>query len=238
MINSEKDIDEILVQFQKRYRQKKILNLVISAAIIVMGISSVLFIYYFDGEGLLTFRWMTVDGTIFTTLMTIFFVAVNTTELIEDTELTLRSVYFARLSSAVAESLILIVVLISQLPVFPQHMHILRYDMMCMHILIPLLTILSFVYNDSPMPRLRFKDLMKGTWFISVYAVVILSLITSGVVTRQMIPYFFLDLEAMGPIMSAVVFLFIYGLGYLLSLGISTLNRKLYWNWFRNLKKR
>lgn len=37
---------------------------------------------------------------------------------------------------------------------------------------------------------------------------------------------------------SVVVFLFIYGLGYLLSLGISTLNRKLYWNWFRNLKKR
>lgn len=237
MNHNEKEIDAILDRFQKRYRQKKILNLVISALIIVMGISSVLFIYHFDGEGLLTFRWMTVDGTIFTTLMTIFFVAVNTMELIEDTELTRRSVYFARLSSAVAESLILIVVLLSQLPVFPQHMHILRYDMMCMHILIPLLTILSFVYNDSPMPHLKFRDLMKGTAFITFYAVVILTLIETGVITKEMIPYFFLDLDAMGIVLSIVVFLFIYGLGYLLSLGLSTLNRKLYWNWFRNLKQ-
>lgn len=151
---------------QLNVENRKVINMFSTGHILWIAISFVLFIYYFDGEGLLTFGWMTVDGTIFTTLMTIFFVAVNTTELIEDTELTLRSVYFARLSSAVAESLILIVVLISQLPVFPQHMHILRYDMMCMHILIPLLTILSFVYNDSPMPRLRFKDLMKGTWFI------------------------------------------------------------------------
>ena len=129
------------------------------------------------------------------------------------------------------------VVLISQLPMFPQHMHILRYDMMCMHILIPILTITSFVFNDSPMPHLGFWDLMKGTSFITVYAIVILTLIQSGVVVKKLIPYFFLDLEALGAPMSVAVFLIIYGIGYLLSLGLSTLNRKLYWNWFRNLKE-
>ena len=237
MNNSENEIDVLLKRFQERYRQKKILNLLISFVIIVMGISSVIFIYEYDKEGLLTFRWMTVDGTIFTTIMTICFVAVNLTELIEDTELTMRFAYFARLSSAVAEGLIMTVVLISQLPMFPQHMHILRYDMMCMHILIPILTITSFVFNDSPMPHLGFWDLMKGTSFITVYAIVILTLIQSGVVVKELIPYFFLDLEALGAPMSVAVFLIIYGIGYLLSLGLSILNRKLYWNWFRNLNE-
>ena len=64
---------------------------------------------------------MTVDGTLFTTFGAIVYIAVNLVELLRKTELTRVSAYYIRLSSAVAESVILSVVLVSQLPFFPEH---------------------------------------------------------------------------------------------------------------------
>ena len=117
-------IERIEQRFKRRYRQKKLTNLLISAVIVLLGITSVLYIWNYDRDGVLTFRWMTVDGTIFTTVIAFFYIAVNLLEITRYTELTSRLAYFMRLASAVAESLIMAVVLLSQLPVFPQHMHI------------------------------------------------------------------------------------------------------------------
>ena len=114
-------------RFQKRYHLKKTVNLLISAVIFLLGFSSVIFIWNYDGDGLLTFRWMTVDGTIFTSAIALIYVAVNLIEIRKYTELTSRTVYYMRLASAVAESLILMVVLLSQLPFSPQKLHIFRH---------------------------------------------------------------------------------------------------------------
>ena len=57
------------------------------------------------------------------------------------------------------------------------------------------LTVASFTLNDSPIGRLKPSAIRKGTWFISVYAVIILSLILSGTIEKDMIPYFFLDVR-------------------------------------------
>ena len=219
--------------FDRRYRQKKIVNLLIGAMIIAMCIFALAYMANIDREGLLMLRWMTVDGTLFTLILTLFFFIVNIVELHKNTEMTRRAVYISRLSSAVSESVIIIVVLISQLPVFPMHLHIARPDMFFMHIAIPVLVIASFTMNDSPLGRLSRMETFYGTSFVTFYAVIILSLIGSGVIKSEYIPYGFLDFKAMTiPAIIATVVAF-YVMGYALSAGLSEMNRKLYWRWFR-----
>ena len=92
-------IERIERDFKERYRKKKLLNLIISAIIVVLGVTSVIFIWNYDRDGILTFRWMTVDGTTFTTVMSIFYIVVNIFEFAKYTELTSRLVYFTRLAS-------------------------------------------------------------------------------------------------------------------------------------------
>lgn len=222
-------------KFAHRYRLKKVVNLWISLVIVILGIISVIFIWFFDGEGILTFRWMTVNGTLFTTAISLFYLVVGCVEIVAYTEMTSGTVYFARLASAVAECLIMIVVLLSQLPFFPEHMHIFRFDMFNMHIFIPLLTVLSFVLNDSPRGKLSAREKLQGTWFITLYTVVILSLIISGVVKRDKIPYFFLDVTHMHILQFFAYLGFVYLLGFLLASLLSFLNRKLSWIWFKNI---
>ena len=231
------DLEIIESAFKIRYQQKKIINLAICALIVVLGVTSVIYIWNYDGDGLLTFRWLTVDGTIYTTVISACCLIVGILEMAKYTELTSRAVYYMRLSSAVAESLIMIVVLVSQLPFFPEHMHIFRYDMFNMHLLIPVLTVVSFIMNDSPIGKLKPVQLLQGTWFISCYACVILSLIRSQVVPAKKIPYFFLDFDNMSLLQIIGTFVFIYALGYFLSWLLYRWNKKLSWIWFRGVTK-
>ncbi|MCR5747369.1 MAG: hypothetical protein K6G03_06635 [Lachnospiraceae bacterium] len=229
------DLETIEKAFNKRYRIKKTCNIVISLLIIILGTLSVLFIWNHDQDGLLTFRWLTVDGTLFTVIVSAIYVTVNLVEMIRLTELTALSTYFIRLSGAVAEGLIMIVVLMSQLPVFSEHMIIFRIDMFNMHLLIPILTISSFVLNDPSIGRLNPLQIFMGTSFVSVYAIIITILIQTGLLRNSKIPYFFLDFDNMSLWLIFITFLIIYGIGYLLSWWISSLNRKLSWRWFKRI---
>ena len=143
-----------------------------------------------------------------------------------------------RLASAVAEALILTVVMISQMPFSPQHMHILRCDMFLMHILIPVLTVLSFTLNDSPAGKLSIRKIFNGTWFVTLYAVTLITLILSGVITQEQIPYFFLDIAHMPPLAVVGCFILTYALGFALSALLYRLNRKLSWLWFKKVAKK
>ncbi len=197
-----------------------------------MGVFALIYMQSIDREGILMLRWMTVDGTLFTLALTIFFFVVNIVELKRNTEMTRRAVYFTRLASAVAETVIIVVVLISQLPVFPMHMHIARPDMFCMHIAIPILMISSFTMNDSPIGKLTRRETFRGTSFVTFYAFYILILIGTGVIKRELIPYNFLDIKSMSfPLIIGTIATF-YVLSYGISAGLSRLNRRLYWRWF------
>ena len=186
-------ITDYLAAFSRRYQRKKMTNLAVSALIAFLGISS--FLYGLQLEPIPTiFRWMTVDGTLFTTFGAVFFIVVNIVEMVRKTELTRVSVYYIRLSSAVAESVIISVVLVSQFSFFPEHLPLFdRYDSFVMHVLVPLLGILSFMINDSPIGRLRPLSYWRGTWFVTCYGVVILSLIGTGRLPSESIPYPFLN---------------------------------------------
>lgn len=226
--------DLIMISFEKRYRLKKSVNLCISCVTALLGITS--FIYGLRYESIRTiFRWMTIDGTLFTTLVAIAFIAVNIYELTAYTEMTLESVYYIRLSSVVAETVILAVVLFSHTPFISEHIPLTgRYDYLAMHLLIPVLSIASFLTNDSPIGKLRRRDYWRGTWFVTCYAVTVVILIAANILSEAEIPYYFLDYRKHAG-SSAFALVFIYGVGYFMSRTLSEWNRKLSWLWFKNI---
>ena len=228
-------ITDYLAAFSRRYQRKKMTNLAVSALIAFLGISS--FLYGLQLEPIPTiFRWMTVDGTLFTTFGAVFFIVVNIVEMVRKTELTRVSVYYIRLSSAVAESVIISVVLVSQFSFFPEHLPLFdRYDSFVMHVLVPLLGILSFMINDSPIGRLRPLSYWRGTWFVTFYAVIILSLIASERLPAALIPYFFLDFRSVHWSILLFAAVFVYTTGYLMAGRISEWNRRLSWLWFKDI---
>ena len=229
--------DEIQAAFDRQYRKKKEVNLVISMLIAVLGVTS--FLYGIHLESIRTiFSWMTVDSTVFTTVSATLFIVVNLVEVLWNTELTRVSVYYLRLSSAVAESVVFFVVLFSHLPFFPEHLPIFdRYDSFVMHALLPFLGVSSFLINDPPIGRLRPRQRWYGTLFVTYYAIIILTLIGTGLLPPELIPYPFLNYRDNGWGVFIAAFVFVYGCGYLTAWGISEGNRKLSWLWFRDVAR-
>ena len=215
--------------FNAKYRRKKITNLIISCITVLLGIFAIYYIFVFEDGGLKTFRWLTVDGTIFTTFLTAIVVVVNIVEFRKYTELTKTFVYLIRLSSAVTEGIIFIVVMISQLPCFEDHMHLVRPDMLIMHVIIPILTVISFIYNDSPIGKFRLRWVFAGNAYALTYTVVVITLIATKVITQDKIPYFFLDIRQTGvpTVLLCASAIFCIGMG--LCYALVELNRRMYW---------
>ncbi|MCR4723478.1 MAG: hypothetical protein K5629_06850 [Eubacteriales bacterium] len=230
--------DDALSDFDGTYRKKKITNLCISAIIVLLGVSS--FIYGLHLEPALTiFRFMTVDGTLFTTIGSLIYIVANLIEIWKKTEVTNIVVYYIRLSSAVAETVIFIVVMFSQLPFFPEHLPVVdRYDSFVMHVLVPILGVSSFLVNDSPIGNLSAFNRFHGTWFITCYACTIFTMIGTGSLEHDLIPYFFLDVANNPWYITVIAFVFIYGSAYLMAWALSEWNRKLSWLWFKDVFRR
>lgn len=227
--------EDILKVFDRRYKLKKITNICISILIVIFGITS--FWYGTTFESMPTiFRFMTVDATVFTTLGAIAFIIVNLNEMIFSTELTVKFIFFVRLSSAVTEMVILIAVITSQLPFFSEHFKVFeRYDYLAMHLIIPILVTASFVHNDSPIGKLRPLERWNGTMFVTFYAVIIWILILTKTITGDLIPYYFLDVWKTPWYFLLFVFVFIYGVAYLMGWLLSEWNRKVSWMWFTDI---
>ena len=218
-----------LEMFNAKYRKKKITNLIISFVTVMMATYALTYIFTREDGGVMTFRWLTVDGTIFTTFLTAIAIVVNIVEYERYTELTKTFVYLIRLSSAITEGIIFIVVMISQLPCFEDHMHLIRPDMLMMHVLIPILTIVSFIFNDSPIGKFRLRWVLAGNAYALTYTVIVITLIATGVITQDKIPYFFLDIRQTGipTVLLCAAAIFCIGMG--LCYALVELNRRLYW---------
>ena len=178
---------------------------------------------------------MTVCGTLFAFVVAGAFSVMSDLTVIRDREFEGTFLYFCRLSSAVTEFIILIVVLVGYLPFFPDSPVIKRFDMINMHVIIPILTVVSFVFHDPPIGKISRLMQCNGLIFICLYSVTIMVLILIGVLPDERAPYSFLRIHQI----SLEYFLFasvsIYAVGYSLSLLFSTLNRKAAWLWFRNI---
>lgn len=226
----ERALDESLVRKNKA-------NMAVSALILLLGVSS--FLYGLTLEPSVTiFRFLTVDGTIFTTLGALACIVINLIELMRGTDFTSAIAYYVRLTMAVAESVIFIVVVFSQLPFFSQHLPMFdRYDSFVMHVMIPLLGVGSFLVNDSPIGRLSPGKRWYGTAFVTFYGTIILTLISTGRLPSELIPYFFLDYRNEGWGIFAAAFVFVYAVAYLMTWGLSEWNMKFSWVWFRRVAR-
>lgn len=109
--------------------------------------------------------------------------------------------------------------------------------MLNMHLLIPLLTIGTFVFIDSAIGYIPPRKLIYGLIIISIYTVFILALILTNVIPENKIPYSFLDIRNRPFWFPLLTFIVVYGTGYLLSWVFYRLNLKLSWFWNKEIVK-
>ena len=229
--------DQITKEMLRRNRWRKSLNIVLCLILVFLGVTATIYKVRYEGGFITCFREMTVCSTVLTTLTSAGPILLNLYELRIGSEISQRGLYYFRLSSAVTEFIVLMIVLLGYLPLFTDHPVIGRYDMLNMHVLIPLLTIGTFLFNDSAIGGLSAVKLLNGLRIITIYAVFILTLILTNVIPENKIPYSFLDVRNQPFWLPFLAFIVIYGTGYLLSWLFYKLNLKLSWLWYRGIVK-
>ena len=127
------------------------LNLLISSLLFVFGVSSLAAsaVSLAEENFLFAFRYMTMNGTVFTTLVSLIIIIVCITEMVTGKAVKLRQLYYLRLCSAVTECIIAVVIMLSLLPFVPDNPNLLTYDSFTMHVIIPLLAIASFLLKSA-----------------------------------------------------------------------------------------
>ncbi|MEG2136915.1 MAG: hypothetical protein RR150_12570 [Clostridia bacterium] len=220
---------------KRRLRMKKIFNIVICYTIAVLGILATLYKVKYEGGFITCFRELTVNGTIISSLLAFIYAIVNHIECVLDKEFEYRLFYYLRLSAVVTEFIILLIVCIGNLPFIPDRPLINRFDMWNMHLIIPVLTILSFVFHDPPIGKLAPRMRWTGVTFIGIYCVFIILCILTGIIPEVQIPYSFLNFCKYPLWYPALVAGVVCGWSYLLSWLFSELNRKAAWLWFKDI---
>lgn len=231
------DIDRLEKEFSRKFRQKKLLNIAVCFTVFVLGITSFVYKAHYEGSALSCFREMTVCGTVFSSAVSFLYMAISVYELLSDREVEAAPLYYLRLSAATVGFIILIIVLIGYLPFVPAKPVIARYDMINMHVLVPILTLFSFLFNDPPRGKLTPVQRLGGLCFLLLYSVGEIVCILLYIIPEEKIPYFFLNVRHQPLWFTILAIAVIYSLGYLLSWWFSELNRKLSWAWYRMKKE-
>lgn len=232
------DLERFEKEFTSKFRLKKIVNIAVCLVIFVLGITAFIYKARYEGGVLTCFREMTVCGTVFSSIVALLYVLVSAYEFAHNKEIEKPYLYYLRLSSATAEFIILIIVLIGYLPFIPAKPVIGRYDMINMHVLVPVLTLYSFLFNDPPRGRLTPVQRLGGLCFLLLYTLGEIICILLYIIPEEKIPYFFLNVRHQPLWLTLLAVVVIYGLGYLLSWLFSELNRKCSWYWYRIAAKR
>ena len=228
--------DRIDREITRRFRMRKITNLIVCALVFFLGLTSFIYKARYEGGVLTCFREMTVDGTVFTSLTSFALVCLNLYELKSKNPRTSSLLYFWRLSSAVTELMILFIVLLGYTSLSQDRPKLLRYDMMNMHLIIPVLTVVTFVLNDEAIGKCSWKKLTGGLIFLTLYSVSVITLILLRVIPEEKIPYQFLNFWSGQAWYTIAVTLIVFVVGYLFSAVLYQLNLRLSWPvWYMNL---
>lgn len=205
------------------------LNVSIAALILFFGVSSIISSALSKPQEnfLFEFRYMTMNGTVFTTLIALIIVVFGLRGMITGKRAEPRRLYFFRLCSAVTESVIAVVILMSFFPFVPDDPDLLNYESFCMHVIIPVLSVVSFLLDPCPVefrhPVLR----LNCAWLITLYAAVVITLILTGFIPQEKIPYSFLDFTARPPAYIVYFGCFVYSFTYILTVILSEWNRRI-----------
>ena len=232
------DLDEFEKRFSHRYRIKKIVCMTISFIIVFCGVTAVLYsIFVFHNNLFDRMRFMTFDGTLFTTLISLISGIVFLLEARHGTEVTNRDVYFLRLSAATTEFVIFTVVMVGLTPLVPDLPDVTSYTGVMMHLVIPTLMLTCFVFNDAPIGKLKPLEPFYGTTYITLYALIMLVLFGLRILPSSLAPYSFLDFDRTSWGFKLICLAGIYAVGYSISVALAALNRQLSWIWFYDFSK-
>ncbi len=217
-----------------RFKYKKQLNILISLTISVLGFCSffISVIRDMNWDFLSDFRFMTINGTVFTSIISLITAVISLAEIIKGEDIKLEKFYFLRLTSVVTESIIAIVILMSLFPFIPDKPNILKYDSFNMHVIIPILTIVSFLIAEPPSEKIKPIMRFNGSALITIYSVIIVSLILWGVIPQSEIPYSFLEVNTRPLWYILLAGVIIYAGAYFLSWGYIELNKKISKSWY------
>ena len=227
--------DRISESMKRRHLIRKLNNLILCAIILILGIASMTYKVRYEGGFLTCFREMSLCATVLTSITSAFLIFHIFYEIKIGSETTFRPLYYWRLSSAVTEMIVMLLVLIGYLPFIADNPVIARFDMINMLVIIPLVTIATFLFHDSPIGSLSRNKLLYGLLIITVYAVFILTLILTNAVPEPMIPYSILKVRNQPFWYILITVVVVYGGGYLLSWLFYALNLKLSWLWYRGV---
>lgn len=217
-----------------RFKYKKQLNILISITISVLGFCSffISVVRDMNWDFLSDFRFMTINGTVFTSIISLITAVISLAEIIKGEDIKLEKFYFLRLTSVVTESIIAIVILMSLFPFIPDKPNILKYDSFNMHVIIPILTIISFLIAEPPSDKIKPIMRFNGSALITIYSVIIVSLILWGVIPQKDIPYSFLEVNTRPLWYILLAGVIIYAGAYFLSWGYIELNKKISKSWY------
>ena len=217
-----------------RFKYKKQLNILISLTISVLGFCSffISVVRDMNWDFLSDFRFMTINGTVFTSIISLITAVISLAEIIKGEDIKLEKFYFLRLTSVVTESIIAIVILMSLFPFIPDKSNILKYDSFNMHVIIPILTIVSFLIAEPPSDKIKPIMRFNGSALITIYSVIIVSLILWGVIPQSEIPYSFLEVNTRPLWYILLAGVIIYAGAYFLSWGYIELNKKISKSWY------
>lgn len=233
----EKALDVYKEKFHQRYILKKKFTIFFSILIVFCGVSGILYsALVFKNNIFDRMRYMTFDGTMFTTLISYVFIIISIVEARENTEMTNRFVYYMRLSSATTEFIIFIVVMVGLSPLVPDNPDITSYPGIMMHLMIPVISIGCFIFNDAPIGKMKPLEPFHGTTYITIYAVIMTFLFGTRILPSSLAPYSFLDFDHHSILFSLGCLLGIYTIGYFVSIFFVRLNRRYSWIWYKNIK--
>lgn len=218
-----------------RFIYKKQLNIIICMTISVLGLCSFFIsaVEDLNWDFLSDFRYMTIVGTVFTSFVSLLTVAVSVVEIFKMKDINSKRLYFLKLTSVVTESIIAIVIFMSFFPFVPDNPNIFKFDSFNMHVIIPILTILSFLITEPP--NIQIKPIMRlnGTALITIYAVVIISLIILGFIPQDKIPYSFLEVNTRPFWYVLLAGIIVYSCAYFLSWAYIAWNKRVTENWYK-----
>lgn len=175
-------------------QKKLVFTLLMDLLIAVLGVTS-LYEKFFLIDGVIAFRAFTVDGNLFTTIVSIIAVITGIKALLSKKENESACMYFLWLCAAVTETVIFLVVMLGYLPFVPDTPKITPYHMFCLHVAIPVLAVARFILFSKPQGVVKPSKLLRGAIPIGVYGLFVVIAIRAGVLPTAFVPYSFLDFE-------------------------------------------
>ena len=144
------------------------------------------------------FRFFTNDGNIYSTIVSCILLSYQITVLffnLNSNILKNNYIYLLCLGSSVSEIIILLVVLFLLLPHFGL-LIITPYEMINLHLLIPILITFRFIFLDKKQNNISILKSLYGTIPISIYGLIIFFLVVFKVFTKEnnKIPYPFFEI--------------------------------------------